>query len=126
IDAKRMDGLLDWIEFDRHSLKNISGIGNKRAQLLEQRFREARERPFHQWLEALGAPGIDRGRPANWTEASARDVAQWQQHSGASSSQARKLVAFFGEPQIRQIASRLAIAGVDGFSSGQNAIASHD
>lgn len=120
IAAGRVQGLLDWIDLDRHALSGIPGIAGKRATLLEQRFQQARERPFQRWLQALGAPSMSYGEPESWNEAAARDARQWQVLSGASRARAEQLVAFFNAPEITRIANRLAIAGVGGFVRGSN------
>jgi DNA ligase (NAD+) len=54
IQAGLIAGLLDWLTLDAAELANIDGFGDRsRARLLDS-LRSARQRPFAQWLKALG------------------------------------------------------------------------
>ena len=48
--------MLDWLELDAATLAGRPGLGAKRAATLNAAFAQARQRPFRQWLLALGLP----------------------------------------------------------------------
>jgi DNA ligase (NAD+) len=116
VDAGKLNGLVDWITLDREQLGGVPGIGDKRAEMLASRFRDARTRSFRQWMSALGMPDVQSGFPANWNEARARDESQWRSVSGISSQRAAALVAFFDSHEKLRTPSILTSAGVEGFA----------
>ncbi|WP_271410224.1 NAD-dependent DNA ligase LigB [Pseudomonas sp. Q1-7] len=119
-DRLGLDNLLEWLELDARALTRRPGIGDRRAAQLLQRFDEARHRPFDQWLRALGVPATT---PAvlvgDWASLSVRTAADWQAHTGIGPTRAGRLVAFFQNPDVRELAERLGAEGVEGFTAPQ-------
>ncbi|OEC36746.1 DNA ligase (NAD+) [Pseudomonas cuatrocienegasensis] len=116
LEAGRLEGLLDWLHFDDRQLKNISGIGPRSREHLLARFAEARQRPFSQWLAALGAPSLDaEAQASDWATLSRRSQADWQRQAGVGAAGAEQRWAFFNDPQVQALAAQLREAKVAGF-----------
>jgi DNA ligase (NAD+) len=108
--------MLDWLHFDDRQLKNISGIGPRSREHLLARFAEARQRPFSQWLAALGAPSLDaEAKASDWATLSRRSQADWQRQAGVGAAGAEQRWAFFNNPQVQALAAQLREAKVAGF-----------
>lgn len=116
--AQHLDGLLDWLHLDSEKLVTVPGIGPQGARALGQRFAEARQRPFHDWLRALGAPvNPDNLAADSWAEMQQRNLADWQALPGIGPTRAVQLQAFFQHEEMLTLADQLGKAGVAGFAS---------
>ncbi|SHL30291.1 NAD-dependent DNA ligase LigB [Phytopseudomonas punonensis] len=116
LEAQHLDGLLDWLHLSEEQLLAVPGIGAKSATTLVQRFAEARQRPFHDWLRALGAPvNPDNLAAENWAQLHQRSLGDWQALPGIGPTRATQLQAFFQHEEIVALADQLGEAGVDGF-----------
>ncbi|RCS29596.1 NAD-dependent DNA ligase LigB [Rhodanobacter denitrificans] len=115
IDAGLVHGLVDWMSLTPEQLATAPGLGAVRAATLARNFAEARDRPFARWLQALGVPsGVAAGLP-DWAASTAREASDWQALEGIGTGRANQLVAFFACPEVRALAARLRVAGVQGF-----------
>ncbi|MDF3936507.1 NAD-dependent DNA ligase LigB [Pseudomonas citronellolis] len=116
LEARRLEGLLDWLELPADDLRRLPGFAERSADALHEQFRLARTRPFAHWLSALGTPYAD-SFPANerWAELSARRAIDWRQLPGIGPSRARQLEAFFSDAEVRRLGSQLGAAGIEGF-----------
>lgn len=108
-------GLLDWIDLTPEQLATVSGVGEKRAATLAHSFAGARQRPFSQWLRALGVAASATGDAHDWATLSARDSADWQAQAGIGATRAQQMVEFFQCPDVQAQAQRLRATGVAGF-----------
>ncbi|HSH47137.1 MAG TPA: NAD-dependent DNA ligase LigB [Halomonas sp.] len=123
IEAGLIDGLLDAFRLSEAELRRARGIGPARSQRLAQRFAAARQRPFGDWLEALGAPPGWRGALSDspddnsWATLAGRSTRQWQDLPGVGPVRAAALHDFFTHPQPNALARALAELGVAGFGS---------
>lgn len=107
-DAGALHGLLDWLTTE--ALPPQCG-----SQLTKQQ-PSARQRGFHQWLQALGMPSSGEAvLPADWASLAARTHTDWQSQPGIGPTRARQLTAFFKHPEVRLLQQQLAAAGVEGF-----------
>lgn len=114
--AQHLKGLLDWLHLDEEQLLAVPGIGPQGATALNQRFAEARQRPFHDWLRALGAPvNPDNLRAESWMEMQQRSASDWQTLPGIGPTRAAQLQAFFQHEEMLALADQLGRAGVAGF-----------
>lgn len=116
IQAGLITGFLDWLTLDAAELANIDGFGDRsRARVLES-IRSARQRPFAQWLKALGVPPAARNNlQGNWHALVAKDTQAWLAEDGIGPGRAAQLSAFFRAPQVQALAETLRVAGIDGF-----------
>ena len=116
IQAGLIAGFLDWLTLDEAELANIDGFGDRsRARVLDNIHR-ARQRPFAQWLKALGVPPSARNNlDGDWHSLSARDTKAWLATDGIGPGRAAQLSAFFRDPQVQALAETLHVAGIDGF-----------
>jgi len=118
LEAKHLDGLLDWLHLDEQQLLAIPGIGAQGATALNQRFAEARQRPFRDWLRALGAPvNPDRLAADSWRQLHQRSLADWRALPAIGPTRAAQLHAFFQHEDIVALADQLGEAGVAGFQT---------
>ncbi|MDO7896375.1 NAD-dependent DNA ligase LigB [Pseudomonas citrulli] len=114
--AGRLDGLLDWLTLDAAELANIGGFGELSSARLLASLRSARQRPFQQWLKALGLPPTGEARlDGPWQALAERNTEQWQAEAGIGPERAAQLSAFFRDPQVLALTDVLRTAGVDGF-----------
>lgn len=114
--AGRLDGLLDWMTLDAAELANIAGFGEHSSTRLLASLHSARQRPFAQWLKALGLPPTGEARlEGPWQVLAERSTEQWQAEAGIGPGRAAQLSAFFRDPQVLALSDVLRTAGVDGF-----------
>ncbi|WP_263143199.1 NAD-dependent DNA ligase LigB [Pseudomonas sp. RIT-PI-AD] len=115
-EAGKLDGLLDWLALDAQALARLPGFAERRAARVERAFASARERPFGQWLRALGMPPAGAAPLAgDWRTLAARDESAWRQLDGVGATRARRLAAFFRHPEVLALRERLRQAGIEGF-----------
>ena len=116
IQAGLIAGFLDWLTLDAAELANIEGFGDRsRARVLDS-LHSARQRPFAQWLKALGVPpSAGNNLDGGWQTLAARDTQAWLATDGIGPGRAAQLSAFFRDPQVQALAETLRVAGIDGF-----------
>ncbi|AZF40578.1 DNA ligase (NAD(+)) [Pseudomonas sp. R1-43-08] len=116
IQAGLIAGFLDWLTLDAAELANIDGFGERtRARVLDS-IHSARQRPFAQWLKALGVPPAARNNlEGDWHTLVAKDTQAWLASDGIGPGRAAQLSAFFRDPQVQALAETLREAGIDGF-----------
>ncbi|AZF13955.1 NAD-dependent DNA ligase LigB [Pseudomonas sp. R3-18-08] len=116
IQAGLIAGFLDWLTLDAAELANIDGFGERtRARVLDS-IHSARQRPFAQWLKALGVPPAARNNlEGDWHTLVAKDTQAWLASDGIGPGRAAQLSAFFRDPQVQALAETLRGAGIDGF-----------
>lgn len=116
IQAGLIAGFLDWLTLDAAELANIDGLGERSRTRLLDSLHSARQRPFAQWLKALGVPPAARSNlEENWQTLVARDTQAWLEIDGIGPARAAQLSAFFRDPQVQSLAETLRVAGIDGF-----------
>ena len=116
IQAGLIAGFLDWLTLDAAELANIDGFGERSRTRLLDSLHSARQRPFVQWLKALGVPPAARGNlEGNWQTLVARDTQAWLAIDGIGPGRAAQLSAFFRDPHVQTLAETLRVAGIDGF-----------
>ena len=112
----QLTGLVDWLQLSEAELAKRPGLGPRSAANLIASFREARQRPFQQWLTALGLPPSGSAALANdWQTLAARTAADWDSHAGVGPTRAAQLVAFFQHPDVQRLREQIGRAGVEGF-----------
>ena len=116
LETRRVNNLLDWLTLDAPELANISGFGERSSARLLNSFNSARQRPFAQWLKALGMPPTGQAQlPDSWQALARRDTEQWQAEAGIGPGRAAQLSAFFRDPQVLALSETLQAAAIDGF-----------
>lgn len=116
IQAGLISGLLDWLKLDEAELANIDGFGDRSSARLLDSLRSARQRPFAQWLMALGVPPTARNNlEGGWQTLATRNTQAWQAEAGIGPGRAAQLSAFFRDPHVLAMSETLRAAGIDGF-----------
>lgn len=116
IQAGLIAGILDWLTLDAAELANIDGFGDRRRARVLDSLQSARQRPFAQWLKALGVPPSARNDlEGGWQALAAKDTQAWLAADGIGPGRAAQLSAFFRDPQVQALAETLRVAGIDGF-----------
>lgn len=116
IQAGAVSGLLDWLTLDEAELANIDGFGERSSARLLDSLRSARQRPFAQWLKALGVPPVARNNlQGGWQTLAAKDTQAWLAEDGIGPGRAAQLSAFFRDPHVLALSETLRVAGIDGF-----------
>lgn len=114
--AGKLPGLLAWLDLDQAELARTPGFAATSASQLQQSFASARQRPFAQWLKALGLPPSGAAPlGTDWDTLAARDAEAWDAFAGIGHGRAEQLVAFFRHPDVQALRRRLHAAGVEGF-----------
>ncbi len=114
--AGRVEGLLDWLTLDAAELATIAGFGERSSARLFASLHGARQRPFGQWLKALGLPPSGEARlEGPWSMLAERNTEQWQAEAGIGPGRAAQLSAFFRDQHVQALSEVLRAAGVDGF-----------
>lgn len=112
----QLSGLLDWLELREEELAKRPGFGQRSAATLAESFHTARQRPFAQWLRALGLPATGSAPvQGSWTELAAREAKDWDVYAGVGATRAAQLAAFFRHPEVLHLREQLRAAGVGGF-----------
>ena len=76
----------------------------------------ARQRPFAQWLRALGLPPSGSAPlQGGWTALAAREETDWDAFAGIGATRAAQLAAFFRHPEVLQLREQLQRSGIEGF-----------
>ena len=116
IQAGLIAGFLDWLTLDAAQLATIEGFGDRTRERVLDSFNNARQRPFSQWLKALGVPPAARNNlEGDWQTLAAKDTQAWLASDGIGPGRAAQLSAFFRDPQVQALAETLREAGIDGF-----------
>ncbi|MGE1174508.1 NAD-dependent DNA ligase LigB [Pseudomonas sp. BW7P1] len=116
LETGRLNSLLDWLTLDEPELAKIAGLGERSSARLLHSFHSARQRPFTQWLKALGLPPTGQATLADsWQALAQRNTEQWQAEPGIGPGRAAQLSAFFRDPQVLALSETLRTAGIDGF-----------
>lgn len=116
VETGQINSLLDWLTLDSTELANIAGFGPRRSARLLESLQLARQRPFPDWIKALGLPaGVDVSSADAWKPLAARSSEQWQTKVGIGPERAARLSAFFRHPQLVALSEQLGNAGIDGF-----------
>jgi DNA ligase (NAD+) len=115
VDAGRLRSLLDWMRLTPAQLAAVDGIGAERAAVLGRVFASAHEVKFSRWLAALAPPPMGHVATPDWSTLAARSEADWQREPGIGATRARRLRAYFANPEVQALAARLHAAGVAGF-----------
>ncbi len=117
VSAGRLPHLLAWLSLTAPELAATPGIGETRAQALHSQFQIARQRPFQQWLQALGLPsGFQPTAADTWATLQARNPSQWQSEAGVTLNKARQLHAFFAHSEVQALHQHLQQAEINGFA----------
>ena len=112
----QLNGLLDWLELSEAELATRRGFGPRSAAQLSASFALARQRPFAQWLHALGLPPSGAAPLGeDWDSLAAREASAWDAYAGIGAVRAKQLAAFFRTPEVLQLREKLRAAGVAGF-----------
>ncbi|WP_395610199.1 NAD-dependent DNA ligase LigB [Pseudomonas sp. B22129] len=118
IQAGLIAGFLDWLTLDAAELANIDGFGERSRTRLLDSIQSARQRPFAQWLKALGVPPVARNNlEGDWQTLVAKDTQAWLATDGIGPGRAAQLSAFFRDPHVQALAETLRVAGIDGFQA---------
>ncbi|KAF1031861.1 MAG: DNA ligase B [Pseudomonas sp.] len=116
IQAGLITGLLDWLTLDATELATIDGLGERSRTRLLDSLHSARQKPFAQWLMALGVPPTARNNlQGGWQALATRDTQAWQAEEGIGPGRAAQLNAFFHDPHVQALGETLRTAGIDGF-----------
>ncbi|QEA39681.1 NAD-dependent DNA ligase LigB [Pistricoccus aurantiacus] len=113
IEAGLVTRLLDWQALTKAQLIALPGVGDKRAAQWLAAFDQAKARSLYDWLIALGMPSIDASALRDehgvieLTELQTRNRRDWHAYSGIGPITAKRLVAFFDDPEIKRLLAKL-------------------
>ncbi|CNI96674.1 NAD-dependent DNA ligase LigB [Yersinia vastinensis] len=106
--------MVGWLSLSTEQIASVPGVGPARAEKMYQQFQRAKQKPFIQWLLALGFP---QGIPVDsqWESLQQRSIAEWQLISGIGAVRAKQINQFLHHPEIHVIADFLSQQGIVGF-----------
>ena len=109
-----INGLLDWLLLSVEQLAAVPGIGKGRAEKIYKQFQHTKQKPFSQWLQALGFPqGISVD--SSWHSLLQRSIAEWRLMSGVGQVRAKQINHFLHHPEVQVMANFLSQQGITGF-----------
>jgi len=115
-EAGQLPNLLAWLELDGARLQRLPGFAETSAAKLAASFALARQRPFADWLRALGLPPSGEASLGDdWATLATRSEAQWRAEPGIGAGRAQQLSAFFRAAPVLDLRARLQAADVAGF-----------
>lgn len=104
VESGQVRTLVGWLDLSSEDLPPVPS------------FRDARARPFAQWLRALGIPAPRSVELApDWPTLAARTTQQWTHVPGIGQTRAEQLQAFFRNQDVLALAEQLRTHGIDGF-----------
>lgn len=116
LSARRIEGLLDWLDLSQTELASLPGFGQRSASTLYGSFRGTLKVPFVNWLKALGLPPTGAANlEHSWDTLANRKQLDWLAEPGIGKTRAQQLEAFFRDPQVLALREKLRASGVAGF-----------
>ncbi|ANI29781.1 NAD-dependent DNA ligase LigB [Yersinia entomophaga] len=117
IDHGLMSNLVEWLEFTPDDIAAVPGIGAAKAKTIYQQFQVARERPFGEWLAALGFPKLAKKEdyPERWTDLLRRSNQEWLSLANIGKKRVKQIMAFAADSEVRQLVATLSHHQIKGF-----------
>lgn len=109
-----INDLVGWLSLTREQIAGVPGIGTARAENIYQQFQSTRQKPFSQWLQALGfAQGIVANSP--WRLLQQRSIAEWGLIPGIGPVRAKQITRFLHHSEVQAMADFLSHQNIAGF-----------
>ncbi|MDA5536728.1 NAD-dependent DNA ligase LigB [Yersinia mollaretii] len=106
--------LVGWLSLTTDQLADIPGVSLERAEDIYQQFQRTKQKPFSQWLQALGFPRVASG-DADWHSLQRKSIAEWSLASGVGLMRAKQIIHFLHHPEVQAMADFLSTQRVAGF-----------
>ncbi|MFA3763026.1 NAD-dependent DNA ligase LigB [Yersinia sp. 2466 StPb PI] len=109
-----INDLVGWLSLTKDQIADVPGIGIARAENIYQQFQSTREKPFSQWLQALG---FAQGTLVNsqWRSLQQRSIAEWSLIPGIGPIRAKQITHFLHHPEVQAMADFLSQQNISGF-----------
>lgn len=109
-----INNMVGWLSLTAEQIATVPGIGPTRAEKIYQQFQSTKQKPFSQWLPALGFPqGVPVG--SQWHSLQQRSIAEWRLISGIGQVRAKQMNNFLHYPEVQALADFLSQQGIAGF-----------
>ncbi|CNI45542.1 NAD-dependent DNA ligase LigB [Yersinia pekkanenii] len=109
-----INDLVGWLTLSTEQIADVPGIGQARAEKIYQQFQNTKQKPFSQWLQALGFPlAISVDSP--WQSLSQRSLTEWSLISGIGAVRAKQINRFLHHPEVQAMADFLSQQSIAGF-----------
>ncbi len=106
--------LVGWLSLTTDQLADIPGVSLERAEDIYQQFQRTKQKPFSQWLQALGFPRVASG-DADWHSLQRKSIAEWSLASEVGLMRAKQIIHFLHHPEVQAMADFLSTQRVAGF-----------
>ena len=117
--AHHLEHVFSWLALSEAQLQHTPGVSMNRAKLLWHQFTLARQRPFNDWLLAMGVPlnrkalsALDR---RHWQQLAEMSESDWRAHSWVGAVKASQMIRWLAEPDVASLAQWLAAQDIVGF-----------
>ncbi|CNL19032.1 NAD-dependent DNA ligase LigB [Yersinia enterocolitica] len=106
--------LVGWLSLTTDQLANIPGVSRERAETIYQQFQRAKQKPFSQWLQALGFPRV-ASSDDHWHALQRKNIIEWNLVSGVGPMRAKQIIHFLHHPEVQAMADFLSTQRIAGF-----------
>ncbi|AKP33728.1 NAD-dependent DNA ligase LigB [Yersinia aleksiciae] len=106
--------LVGWLSLTTDQLADIPGVSRERAENIYQQFQRTTQKPFSQWLQALGFPQL-ASSDAHWDSLQRKSIDEWRLRSGIGPMRAKQINHFLHHPEVQAMADFLSKQHIAGF-----------
>ncbi|WP_186369487.1 NAD-dependent DNA ligase LigB [Yersinia bercovieri] len=110
--------LVGWLSLTPDQLADIPGISRDRAESIYQQFQRTTQKPFSQWLQALGFPLVAFSN-GHWHSLQRKSIAEWRLMPGVGPVRAKQINDFLHHPEVQAMADFLSKQSIVGFRPEQ-------
>lgn len=107
IRSGHVNDLVGWLSLTAEQIATIPEVSRERADNIYLQFQSAKQKPFAQWLQALGFPQIKLGA-THWQALQRKTLAEWRLISGIGSIRATQIEHFLRHPEIQTMVDMLS------------------
>ncbi|CNH83792.1 NAD-dependent DNA ligase LigB [Yersinia aldovae] len=109
-----VNDLVAWLSLTTEQIAGVPGIGHKRAEKIYQQFQQTRQKPFSDWLQALGFPlkGLNE---TQWQILLERSMTEWTSMAGIGQARAKQIKHFLHHPEVQVMSNFLSKQHIAGF-----------
>jgi DNA ligase (NAD+) len=120
-ETHRFEHLFSWLALSEAELRQTPGLSAERARLLWHKFDLVKQRPFTQWLQAMGMPLNQKAllnlRAQGWTQLQEMQAEEWQKLPLTGKTKASQLMRWLADSQVSSLAQWMASQAIPGFTS---------
>lgn len=118
-ETHHFENLFSWLALSEAELRQTPGLSADRARQLRHKFDLVKQRPFTQWLRAMGMPLNQKAllslQAQDWTQLLKMQAEEWQKLPLTGKTKASQLMRWLADSQVAALAQWLASQAIQGF-----------